>query len=149
MTLFFGLGRNVVYGLNSITRRYSSLNNSVTSSPNNSTTPSEQASFETKASYPLTKSKKILCVWAKKYPSVKEIPDKIPLETWSKVRSIIRIKVANITMLLVLVGCVAMIVSGKRARERGETISDRNLEWHKRYTKGDEEEIKNIGVFGK
>lgn len=52
-------------------------------------------------------------------------------------------------MLLVLVGCVAMIVSGKKARDRGETLTDRNLEWHKKYSEGKEEEVKNIGVFGK
>lgn len=51
-------------------------------------------------------------------------------------------------MVLILVGCVIMIVSGKRARERGETIMQRNLDWHQKYAEG-KEDIKNIGVFGK
>jgi hypothetical protein len=51
-------------------------------------------------------------------------------------------------MVLILLGCVGMIVSGKRARERGETIMQRNLEWHQKYTEG-KDDVKNIGVFGK
>lgn len=70
-------------------------------------------------------------------------------EVWSKVRSIVRIKVANYTMLLVLIGCAIMVITGKRARDRGESITQRNLDWHKKYSEGKEEEIKNIGVFGK
>lgn len=70
-------------------------------------------------------------------------------EVWGKVRSIIRIKVANYTMLLILVGCVVMVVTGKRARDRGESIMQRNLDWHQRYSDGKEEEVKNISILGK
>lgn len=66
----------------------------------------------------------------------------------SKVRSIIRIKVANYTMILILLGCVAMVITGKRARDRGETIMQRNLDWHQKYTEG-KDDVKSIGVFGK
>lgn len=65
-----------------------------------------------------------------------------------KVRSIVRIKCANYTMIAILLGCVVMVVTGKRARDRGETIMQRNLEWHQKYAEG-QEDIKNIGVFGK
>lgn len=70
-------------------------------------------------------------------------------EVWSKVRSVVRIKVANYTMIMILLGCVAMIVSGKRARDRGESLVQRNLDWHKKYSEGKEDEVKNINVFGK
>jgi len=69
-------------------------------------------------------------------------------EVWSKVRSVVRIKLANYTMVVIILGCVMMIVTGKRARDRGETIMQRNLDWHKSYSEGNEEQ-KNIGVFGK
>lgn len=52
-------------------------------------------------------------------------------------------------MLLIAFGCVGVIISGKRARDRGETIMQRNLDWHQKYSEGKEDEIKNIGVFGK
>jgi len=51
-------------------------------------------------------------------------------------------------MLVILMGCVMMVVTGKRARNRGETIMQRNLDWHQKYTEGDEGQ-KNISVFGK
>lgn len=53
-------------------------------------------------------------------------------------------------MLLIIVGCVVMIITGKKARDRGETIMQRNLEWHQKYSDGkDEEGAKSINVFGK
>lgn len=52
-------------------------------------------------------------------------------------------------MLLMLIGCAGMVISGKRARDRGESLVQRNLDWHKKYAEGKEEDVKNIGVFGK
>ena len=36
-------------------------------------------------------------------------------------------------MVLTIVGCVAMIVSGKKAAERGEFVAKQNLDWHAAY----------------
>lgn len=47
-------------------------------------------------------------------------------------RNIIRIRVANIMMVSTLLGCLLMVWSGKRARERGETLERQNYLWHKR-----------------
>lgn len=69
-------------------------------------------------------------------------------EVWSKVRSIIRIKVANYTMLFIILGCVVMVITGKKAHDRGESIMQRNLDWHQKYAEG-KEEAKNISVLGK
>lgn len=69
-------------------------------------------------------------------------------EVWNKVRSVIRIKVANYTMIMILLGCMGMVISGKRARDRGESLVQRNLDWHKKYSEG-KEEVKNLNVFGK
>lgn len=51
-------------------------------------------------------------------------------------------------MLVMLLGCVVMVITGKRARDRGETIMQRNLDWHQKYSEGKEESSK-INVFGK
>lgn len=69
-------------------------------------------------------------------------------EVWKKVRSVIRIKVANYTMLVMILGCITMVITGKRARDRGETIMQRNLDWHKKYSEN-KEETSNISIFGK
>lgn len=36
-------------------------------------------------------------------------------------------------MALTAVGCVIMVMSGKKAAERGETVQKQNLDWHKEY----------------
>lgn len=36
-------------------------------------------------------------------------------------------------MALTLVGCLIMVISGKRAQERGESVQKQNLEWHRKY----------------
>lgn len=48
-------------------------------------------------------------------------------------RNIMRIRIANIMMVLTLLGCLAMVWSGKRARDRGETLERQNYLWHKQY----------------
>lgn len=52
-------------------------------------------------------------------------------------------------MLVILLGCVVMIVTGKKARERGDTLMQRNLDWHQKYSEGKEEDVKVISVLGK
>lgn len=69
-------------------------------------------------------------------------------EIWKKVRSVVRIKVANYTMFVIILGCIAMVITGRRARDRGETIMQRNLDWHQKYSEGNGESS-SIGVFGK
>lgn len=44
-----------------------------------------------------------------------------------------RIRIANIMMLLTVIACIAMVISGKKASEDGESVQQRNLDWHKQY----------------
>lgn len=50
-----------------------------------------------------------------------------------RARNRIRIRLANILMFLTFVGCVISVVTGKQAADRGETVQQRNLDWHKEY----------------
>lgn len=54
----------------------------------------------------------------------------------------VRIRGANIMMLLTAIGCVVMIVSGKKAAESGDSVQKQNLDWHKQYNS-------DVGVKGK
>lgn len=45
----------------------------------------------------------------------------------------VRIRGANIMMVLTAVGCIVMIWSGKEDAKRGESVVKQNLEWHKTY----------------
>lgn len=44
-----------------------------------------------------------------------------------------RIRVANLMMVLTIVGCLVMVISGKNAAERGESVQKMNLDWHQKY----------------
>lgn len=44
-----------------------------------------------------------------------------------------RIRIANIMMLLTVIGCGVMVYSGKDAAKRGETVVKQNMDWHKAY----------------
>lgn len=60
-----------------------------------------------------------------------------------RARNKVRVKVANIMMLMTLLGSLLMIFLGKRAAERGETVTQLNMDWHKEYNekaKREEEE---------
>lgn len=57
-----------------------------------------------------------------------------------KARNRIRIRVANIMMVLTAIGCVFVVISGKKAAERGETVQKQNLDWHKEYNQRSTEE---------
>lgn len=61
-------------------------------------------------------------------------------DVMERCRNQVRIKVANYMMLATAIGCIIMIVSGKRAQERGETVQKMNLDWHKEYNEKAKEE---------
>lgn len=42
-------------------------------------------------------------------------------------------KVCNYMLVATIIGCITMIISGKRAAKRGESVQKSNLEWHKKY----------------
>lgn len=50
-----------------------------------------------------------------------------------RVRNQMRIRIASVMMVFTALGCVVMIISGKRAAERGITVTKQNLEWHKHF----------------
>lgn len=50
-----------------------------------------------------------------------------------KARNWVRVKVSNIMMFMTFLGSLLMIYLGKRAAERGETVSQLNIDWHKEY----------------
>ncbi|KAK9695596.1 Protein of unknown function (DUF1075) [Popillia japonica] len=70
-------------------------------------------------------------VWTKKYKTVEEVPNLVPAETVEKARNRMRIRIANIMMAATLVACILVSMSGKRARDRGESLLQQNLDWHK------------------
>lgn len=54
-------------------------------------------------------------------------------EVMERSRNRIRIRLANIMIVATIFGCVVMVISGKAAQGRGESLTKRNLEWHKKF----------------
>lgn len=48
-------------------------------------------------------------------------------------RNKVRIRVANIMIGLTILGCFAMVYSGKQAVKRGDSVTKQNLDWHKKF----------------
>ena len=80
--------------------------------------------------YKVNNFEKRMLVWMGKYKSIEEVPGYVKPETMEKVRSRLRVRISNYSIVLTLAGCLLMIYMGKQARERGDTLHKRNLEWH-------------------
>uniref|UniRef100_A0A182NK36 Uncharacterized protein n=1 Tax=Anopheles dirus TaxID=7168 RepID=A0A182NK36_9DIPT len=76
---------------------------------------------------------KRMLVFAKRYKSIDEVPNFISQEKMERVRNQVRIKIANYMMIATAIGCIVMVISGKKAQERGESVAQMNLDWHKEY----------------
>ena len=50
-----------------------------------------------------------------------------------KARNKMRIRVSNIMIVTTLVGCLIMVIIGKKKRDSGDSLQKRNLDWHKTY----------------
>ncbi|BFF97133.1 uncharacterized protein DMAD_05615 [Drosophila madeirensis] len=72
-------------------------------------------------------------VWSGKYKSQADVPAFVSQDEMERVRNKMRIRLANIMILLTVVGCGIMVYSGKQAAKRGESVTKMNLEWHKQF----------------
>jgi hypothetical protein len=80
--------------------------------------------------HPSELDKKIL-VWTKKYASADDIPKYVTQSEMKKARDFMRIRV-NIGMVFATVlGCIWMIISGRRMRDSGDSLAKRGAEWEK------------------
>lgn len=57
-----------------------------------------------------------------------------------KARNRMRIRLANYMMAATLIACIFVSISGKRARDRGESVVQMNLDWHKQIKEESEKE---------
>ncbi|XP_025921993.1 protein FAM162B-like [Apteryx rowi] len=76
---------------------------------------------------PTNFDKKVL-VWAGRFKREEEIPALISSEVLDAARNSVRIKVCYIMIALTLLGCLAMVVSGKEAAKKDHTLLRMNIE---------------------
>ncbi|XP_049641892.1 protein FAM162A [Suncus etruscus] len=71
--------------------------------------------------------KKIL-IWAGRFKKEEEIPETISFEMLDAAKNKMRVKVSYVMMALTVVGCIFMVIEGKKAAKRHETLTSLNLE---------------------
>ncbi|NXD86086.1 F162B protein, partial [Halcyon senegalensis] len=76
---------------------------------------------------PTNFDKKVL-VWAGRFKKEEDVPNHISSEVLDAARSSVRIKVCYIMIALTLLGCLAMVITGKEAAKRDHTLLRMNTE---------------------
>ncbi|XP_053312760.1 protein FAM162A-like [Spea bombifrons] len=85
------------------------------------------ASFKIPGHKPTGFEKKIL-VWGGRFKKVEDIPDLISYDMVDAAKSRVRVKFAVLMMAMTIFGCIMMVVSGKAAAGRHESLANFNLE---------------------
>ncbi|XP_075710823.1 protein FAM162A [Rhinoderma darwinii] len=87
----------------------------------------EGQSFKIPGHRPTNFEKKIL-VWGGRFKNESDIPELVSYETVDSAKSKVRVKFSVLMMLLTVVGCVVMVVSGKQAARQQESLAKQNLD---------------------
>ncbi|XP_058792051.1 UPF0389 protein CG9231 isoform X2 [Phymastichus coffea] len=74
---------------------------------------------------------KWILVWMKKYPKG-QVPDRIKEEVIYQTKSRARIKIANYMIAISVIMCIGAAISGRKARKDGDSLHQRNIDWHKK-----------------
>lgn len=82
-------------------------------------------------------------VWTGKFKTVEEIPTYLPPDVVDRARNRMRIRLANIMMAVTLIACLFVSISGKRAHERGESLQQKTIDWHKQLQEEQKEKNKS------
>ncbi|NWU76078.1 F162A protein, partial [Onychorhynchus coronatus] len=76
---------------------------------------------------PTNFDKKVL-VWAGRFKKEEDIPKHISSDVLDAARNIVRIKVCYIMIALTVLGCLTMVITGKEAAKKDQTLLRMNIE---------------------
>ncbi|XP_045143501.1 protein FAM162A [Echinops telfairi] len=71
--------------------------------------------------------RKIL-VWSGRFKKEEEIPETISFEMLDAAKNRIRVKISYLMIVLTVAGCIFMVIEGKKAARRHESLTSINLE---------------------
>ncbi|KAL0600320.1 Protein FAM162A [Plecturocebus cupreus] len=74
-----------------------------------------------------TKWEKKILIWSGRFKKEDEIPETISFEMLDAAKNKVRVKVSYVMIALTVAGCVLMIIEGKKAAQRHETLTSLNL----------------------
>ncbi|NWS33120.1 F162A protein, partial [Polioptila caerulea] len=66
-------------------------------------------------------------VWAGHYKKPEDIPETVSLETVRAATTTLRVRVSYVMIALTIVGCIIMVIRGKQAVKRHESLTSMNL----------------------
>ncbi|NXT72034.1 F162A protein, partial [Chaetops frenatus] len=67
-------------------------------------------------------------LWAGHFKKPEDIPETVSLETVRAAKTTLRVKFSYVMIALTIVGCITMVIRGKQAVKRHETLTNINLE---------------------
>ncbi|NXG01856.1 F162B protein, partial [Sakesphorus luctuosus] len=76
---------------------------------------------------PTNFDKKVL-IWAGRFKKEEDIPKYISSDVLDAARNIVRIKVCYLMIALTVLGCLAMVITGKEAAKKDQTLLRVNAE---------------------
>ncbi|XP_048360509.1 protein FAM162A-like [Sphaerodactylus townsendi] len=85
------------------------------------------ASFKLPGHKPSNWDRKFL-VWTGRFKKEEDIPETMSFEVIDAARNKMRVRMAYLMIGLTIVGCVVMVISGKQAVKRHESLTSQNLE---------------------
>ncbi|NXR31786.1 F162A protein, partial [Zosterops hypoxanthus] len=78
--------------------------------------------------YKPTEWERKFLLWAGHYKKPEDIPDTVSLDTVNAAKTTLRVKFSYVMMALTILGCIIMVVRGKEAVKRHESLTSINLE---------------------
>ncbi|XP_043730547.1 protein FAM162A isoform X1 [Cervus elaphus] len=71
--------------------------------------------------------KKIL-IWSGRFKKEDDIPETVSFEMLDAAKNKVRVKISYVMIALTVAGCILMVIEGKKAARRNETLTSLNLE---------------------
>ncbi|XP_069328802.1 protein FAM162A isoform X2 [Eulemur rufifrons] len=103
------------------------INGFCTKPQESSRPPSHTYSHRVPLHKPTDWEKKIL-IWSGRFKKEDEIPETITFEMLDAAKNKVRVKMSYVMIALTVAGCILMIIEGKKAARRNETLTSLNLE---------------------
>ncbi|XP_068022191.1 protein FAM162A [Melanerpes formicivorus] len=67
-------------------------------------------------------------LWAGNFKKAEDIPETVSIETIRAAKTTLRVKFSYVMIALTVLGCILMVIRGKEAIKRHETLTSMNLE---------------------
>ncbi|NXC13019.1 F162A protein, partial [Corythaeola cristata] len=97
--------------------------------------PQEESQLQPKGRTPLrvpghkpTDWEKKFLLWAGNFKKPEDIPEIVSIETIRAAKTTLRVKLSYVMIALTVLGCIIMVIQGKQAVKRHETLTSINLE---------------------